>query len=141
MARKIEFAIIVLNLNDKTFIVYIAYFASLDLKIHLFCRVQKAFLKTNETFIAILANYINFISVLSLDLSVELLNYTIIKNYTFELIDDKQPSYELIYNLELIELEILKTYIKTNLANNFIKPFKFPINASILFIWKINNSL
>ena len=41
-----------------------------------------------------------------------------------DLLDNKQSLQSLIYSLELIKLEILKTYIKANLATNFIKPFK-----------------
>lgn len=37
----------------------------------------------------------------------------------------KKLSYCLIYNRELIKLETIKTYIQTNLNNNFIKYSKF----------------
>ena len=40
-----------------------------------------------------------------------------------------------------MELVNLKTYIKTNLANGFIHPFKFPTWAPILFDQKLDNSL
>ena len=40
-----------------------------------------------------------------------------------------------------MELETLKTYIKTNLANGFIKLSKSPIDAPILFDWKSDSSL
>ena len=43
-----------------------------------------------------------------------------------------------IYNLGLMELETLKTYIKTNLTNSFIRPSKSAISASILFVKKHN---
>lgn len=36
---------------------------------------------------------------------------------------------------------MLKTYIKTNLANNFIWPLKSFIEAFIFFVKKLNNSL
>ena len=39
-----------------------------------------------------------------------------------------------------MELEILKTYIKTNLVNSFIGPSKSPTGALILFIRKKNGS-
>ena len=39
-----------------------------------------------------------------------------------------------------MELEILKVYIKTNLANDFIKPFKSPTEALIFFDYKSNRS-
>ena len=55
--------------------------------------------------------------------------------------EGKQPSFRHIYNLDLEELETLKTYIKTNLASNFIRLSKFSANAPILFDRKPNGSL
>ena len=40
-----------------------------------------------------------------------------------------------------MELETLKTYIETNLANGFIQPLKSPAGALILFVRKPNGSL
>ena len=40
-----------------------------------------------------------------------------------------------------MKLEILKTYIKANLASHFIKPYKSPTGALILFIKKKDDSL
>ena len=45
----------------------------------------------------------------------------------------KQLPFRLIYSLDLIELVRLKTYIKINLANGFIRPFKSPTIAPIFF--------
>ena len=53
--------------------------------------------------------------------------------HAIKLEEDKQPSFRPIYNLGLVELETLKTYIKTNLANGFIQPSKSPAKAPILF--------
>ena len=53
----------------------------------------------------------------------------------------KQTLFESIYNLELVELEILKIYIKTNLANSFIWSSKSPTEAPILFNKKLDGSL
>ena len=38
-----------------------------------------------------------------------------------------------------MELEILKAYIETNLANSFIRLSKSPAGAPILFNWKSNS--
>ena len=54
---------------------------------------------------------------------------------------DKQPSYELIYNLGPVELEILKTYIKTHLKTRSIQTFKSLTGTPILFDKKPNSSL
>ena len=53
----------------------------------------------------------------------------------------KQLSFRPIYSLEPVELENLKTYIKINLANGFIWPFKFPAKAPILFNRKLDKNL
>ena len=51
-----------------------------------------------------------------------------------------KPLYRLIYSLRLVEFKILKTYIKTNLANGFIKASKLPADTPILFVCKPNSS-
>ena len=47
---------------------------------------------------------------------------------------------DFIYSLGLVELKILKTYIKINLINSFIRPSKSPAKASILFNKKLDRS-
>ena len=64
-----------------------------------------------------------------------------INEHTIKLKEGKQPPFESIYNLGPVKLETLKTYIKTNLANNFIRPFKSPAGALILFNRKPDRSL
>ena len=61
--------------------------------------------------------------------------------HAIELQKDQQPSYGSIYNLGLVELETLKTYIKTNFANSFIWTSKSPAGTSILFVRKPDGSL
>lgn len=63
-----------------------------------------------------------------------------INNYAINLINSKQPPYRPIYSLKLVELKTLKTFIKTNLANNFIKSFKLLVNAFIFFVKKPNSN-
>ena len=45
---------------------------------------------------------------------------TRMNEYAIKLIDKKQLSYEPIYAFSLVELETLKTYIKTYLKTGFI---------------------
>ena len=71
---------------------------------------------------------------------VELSENTRINEYAIELKKGKQPLFNPIYSLELIELKTLKTYIKTNLANDFIWPSKSLIEVPILFDKKSNGS-
>ena len=54
--------------------------------------------------------------------------------------EDKQSPFGLIYNLRLVELETLKTYIKTNLANDFTRLSKSLARTFILFDRKLNKS-
>ena len=61
--------------------------------------------------------------------------------HLIKLEEDKQPSFGPIYSLGPVELETLKTYIKTNLANGFIRPSKFLAGAPILFNQKPDGSL
>ena len=89
-----------------------------------------------KVFTKALAKYSDFTDVFSPDLVSELPEHIGINNYAIELLDGQQPLYGPIYNLETVELETLKAFIETNLANGFIKPSKYPDNAPILFDWK-----
>lgn len=40
-----------------------------------------------------------------------------------------------------MEVETLKTYIKTNVANGFIIPSKVPADALMIFVKKLDSSL
>ena len=62
------------------------------------------------------------------------------KEHAIKLEKGKQSPFRLIYSLGLVELETLKNYIKTILANSFIQPFKSPAGASILFNRKPDKS-
>ena len=64
-----------------------------------------------------------------------------INEHAIKLEKDKKPLLGFIYNLRLVKLETLKTYIKTNLANSFIRSFISPAGALILFDHKIDKSL
>ena len=64
-----------------------------------------------------------------------------INKHAIKLEDDKEPPYGPIYSLGPVELETLKTYIKTNLANGFIRSLKSPVDALILFVRRPNGSL
>ena len=107
--------------------------------VHLSRQAQITLLKVEE--IIIPSEYVDYTNVFSPDSAAKLPEPTGINNYPIDLIDDKQPPYGLIYRLGPVELETLKTYIKTNLANGFIRPSKLPAGALILFIHKKDGSL
>ena len=137
---KREFPLATLNKDDKIFVVHIAALAKLTtMPIYPSRQAQVALLTSEKTEIPI--EYSDFSNNFSSDSAVKLLEYTGINNHAINLQDDKQPPYGLIYSLGPVELKILKTYIETYLASNFIKPSKSPTSILILFVEKKNSSL
>ena len=64
-----------------------------------------------------------------------------LSEHTIDLKDSKQLSYGLIYSLGPVELESLKTCIKTHLKTRFIQSSKSPASALILLSKKPDDSL
>ena len=64
---------------------------------------------------------------------MELPENTGINEPAIKLEEGKQPPYRPIYSLKPVELETLKTYIKTHLKTGFIQSSKSPAGAFILF--------
>ena len=95
----------------------------------------------NKAFTEVPAEYSDYSDVLSAENAAELLENTGMNEYAIELEESKQQSFGPIYSLGPVELETLKTYIKTNLTNGFIRPSKSPTGAPILFDRKPNGSL
>ena len=124
--------------NSETFVVHVA---SLNLVpgIHPDKKAQIAFLLTEK--VKILDKYSNFTNLFSEEKALVLLECTELNEYVINLEDGKQPSYWPIYSLSLVELETLKTYIKTHLKTGFIQLFKSPAGALILFNKKPDGSL
>ena len=58
------------------------------------------------------------------DLAYKFSKYIKINDYAIKLENGQQLSYGSIYSLGAVKLETLKAYIKTNLANSFIKSSK-----------------
>ena len=71
---------------------------------------------------------------------MELPDNTGMNKHVIELCESKQPAYGPIYSLSPVELETLKTYIKTHLKTWFIRPSKSPVGASILSDKKLDGS-
>ena len=86
------------------------------------------------------SEYANYTNVFSFNLGIELPKNTSINIYVIKLQDGKQSSYRLIYSLEPMELEILKTYIKMHLKTRFIQTSKSLASILILFNKKLDNS-
>lgn len=108
-------------------------------QIYLFCRTLIVSLKVNTTHIIISPEYSDLVEVFFPEPAVELLEHTNNNHDTIDLVNGKQPLYRSIYSSRPVELETLKTYIKTNLTNSFIRPSKSFVGALILFIWKLDD--
>ncbi len=142
LIEKKGFVTAVFNPEYEAFVVHIAVL-SVDLsdKMYPLRRAQIADLKAHKAPTEVSSEYTDFADVFSPKFGVEIPVYTRINNHAIELVDDQQFLYGPIYSLEPVELEILKTYIKNNLANGFIKPSKSPVGAPIFFDKKPNGSL
>ena len=159
LVGKKEFAAEALNPEYETYVVHVASLnvhpfqrpqisgmiaeeapvASLD--VHPFRRPQISGLIAEKAPTKVPAKYLDFADVLSPDLASELPKHTGINNHAIELVESQQPPYGPIYSLGPVELETLKAYIETNLANGFIRPSKSPAGAPILFDRKSDGSL
>ena len=90
-------------------------------------------LKQDEASTRLRSKYANYADVFPLGLAMELPENISINGHAIELEEGKQLLYKPTYSLEPIELETLKTYIKTYLQIGFIQPSKSLAVAPILF--------
>lgn len=128
-----QFAIASLNPNKKTFIIYIISLSQgYKLIIYLAQKSQITLLVAKE--MAILAEYLDYIKVFLKEFVIKLYECFDINKYLINLESSKLPPYGLIYSLKPVEFKTLKTYIETNLGNDFIRLFKSPTKIFILFV-------
>ena len=134
MGKK-KFATIALDSEYKIFVVHVASFGStpLNADINSFRKPHISSLITEKASIKVSNEYVDFADVFSPILASNLPEHTKINNHAIKLVNIQQSFYGPIYSLGLVELENLKAYIKTNLANKFIKLFKSTASALILF--------
>ena len=149
MGKK-DFAAAMLEPVYETYIVHVGSVSSnaspssspLKLNFYPSHRPQVSGLIAEEILTKVPAKYLDFADVSSQDWVSELLEHNKINNHAIELVDGyEQPLYRPIYSLGPVELGTLKAYIKTNLANSFIRPSKPPTGAPILFDRKLDGSL
>ena len=145
LVGKKEFAAAALDPEHETYVVHVASLSSAplvaSLDVHPSRRPQISGLIAEEAPTKVPAEYLDFADVFSPDLASELPEHTGINDHAIELVDSQQPPYGPIYSLGPVELETLKAYIETNLANGFIRPSKSPAGAPILFDRKSDGSL
>ena len=131
----------VVHVASLSFILLVTSFGSTSLDVHHCRRPQISGLIVEKALTKVPAEYLDFADIFFPDLASELSKYTGINDLAIKLIDGQQPPYGPIYNLEPVELETLKAYIETNLANGFIRPFKLYVSAPILFNQKSDSFL
>ena len=103
-------------------------------------RAQVGALLFNKAPIEVSAEYSDYSNVFSAKNVAELPENTGINEHAIKLEKSRQPPFGPIYSLGPVELEIWKIYIENNLAYDFIRPFKFPMGALILFNRKPDRS-
>ena len=131
----------VLDIDSKTFVVHIVIWEREKMLVHSKKQAQIGALLFNRALSKVLAEYSDYSNIFSAENTTKLSDNTRINKHTIELKEGKQPLFSPIHSLELVELEILKTYIKTNLANDFIRLSRSSAKVLILFDKKPNGNL
>ena len=126
-----------LDKHVEAFVVYVISFSTMP--IYPARETQIALLVAKE--VKIPTKYSDFLNVFLEKKASILPKVTKLNQHAIELKESQQPPYGSIYSLDPVEFETLKTYIKINLANGFIRPLKLPTGALILFVRKLNGSL
>ena len=136
------FAVVALDLEYKAFIIFLITLSiNSSNKIHSLKRAYITYFKLNKVPTKVFIKYADFANIFLPKLATKFLKYIKINNYNMKYIDDLQPLYNVIYSLSLVKLEILKTYIKKNLANSFINLSKSLTKIPIFFNKKLDRSL
>ena len=136
-----EFVIAALDIDSKIFVIHIAIWAQEEMPVHFKKKAQVRALLFNEAPTEVPVEYFDYSNIFSAENTAEIPDNTKMNEHAIKLEKDKQPSFGPIYSLEPVELETLKTYIKTNLANGFIRPSKSRVKALIFFDRKPDGSL
>ena len=89
----------------------------------------------------ILPKYADFLNVFLERKALILLEATKLNQHAIKLQKGQQLSCRPIYNIDLVELKTLKTYIKINFANGFIWLLYSFAGAHIFFVRKSDNKL
>ena len=138
-SRKKRVVIATLDSERETYVVHVAFLGSTPLNVYPSWRPQISGLIAKEVSTKVFDKYANFMNMFFPDLASKFFEHSGINNHAIKLVNSQQPPYKLIYSLGPVKLETLKTYIKTNLANNFIRPSKSPAGAFILFDQKLDS--
>ena len=139
--NKKDFVIVTLDADSEMFVMHMAFWEWEEMSVHSKRQAQVGALLFNQALIKVSAEYSDYSNVFSAEHAAELPENTRMNEHAIKLEEGKQPPFGPIYSLGPVELETLKTYIETNLANGFIRPSKSPAGAPILFDRKPDRSL
>ena len=147
-----EFIIIALDADSEVFVMHVAIQeqeemaidpnrkAQIEVQSGAQSGAQVGALIFDKAPIEVPVEYSDYSAVFSAKNIAELPEHTRMNDNTIKLEEGKQPFFGPIYSPEPVELETLKTYIKTNLPSSFISPFKSSAGAPILFHKKPDRS-
>ena len=136
-----EFVIAALDVNSKMFVVHVVIWEREEMPVYFERQAQVGALLFDEALTEVPVEYSNYSNVFSAENIAKLPENTRMNEHAIELEKGKQPPFGPIYSLGSVELETFKTYIKTNLANGFIRLSKSPAGVSVLFDRKPDRSL
>ena len=117
---KKDFVIAALDANSETFVMHVAFWEQEGMPVHFEKQAQVGALLFNKAPTEVPAKYSDYSNVFSAEHVAELPENTGINKHAIKMEKSKQPPFGPIYSLGPVELETLKTYIETNLANGFI---------------------
>ena len=130
---KKDFVMAALDTDSETFVVHVAIREQEKMPVYSKRQAPIGALLFNKALTEVLAEYSDYSNVFSAEYVAKLPENTGMNEHAIKLEEGKQPPFGPIYSLGLVELETLRTYIKTYLANGFIRPSKSPAGALILF--------
>ena len=116
-----KFVIAALDADRKTFVEHVAIREREKMPVQTEKQAQIDALIFNKAPTEVPAEYSDYSNIFSAKNAAKLPENTGRNEHAIVLKEDKQPSFGLIYSLGRVELKTLKTYIKTNLANSFIR--------------------
>ena len=130
-----------LNVNSKMFVMHMAIRKQEKIAVNSKKQAHIGALLFNKALTEVPAEYINYNNVFSEKYVAKLSENTGINEHVIKLEKGEQLLFGPIYSLRPVELEILKTYIKTSQANGFIQSSNSPTGVPILFDKKPDKSL
>ena len=112
-----EFVIAALDADSETFVVHVAIWEQEEMPVHTEKQAQVGALLFDEAPIKIPVEYFDYSDLFLAENAAKHPEKTGMNEHTIELEESNQPLLGPIYSLGPVELETLKTYIETNLAN------------------------